>query len=114
MEKVEFVCNKCGTKFYAFNFKSKVNKFCSNHCKVFKTGRYIAGGYIYIYSPNHPSARKTRYILEHRLAMEKKMGRFLVPTEIVHHINGNTLDNRVSNLKLMTKKEHQILHNGKK
>ena len=47
---------------------------------------------------------------EHRLIMEGLLGRKLQRNEVVHHINGNTKDNRVENLQVMTLSEHSRLH----
>ena len=70
------------------------------------------GGHRYkqLHLPTHPMADKNGYVREHRFIMEQQIGRYLLKEEIVHHINGDTLDNRVENLELMDHKEHRRLH----
>lgn len=52
---------------------------------------------------------KGKYQYEHILVMQKHLGRLLYPTECVHHINGNGLDNSLENLQVMTRSEHAKL-----
>lgn len=67
-------------------------------------------GYVMEYAPKHPYASGKGYVMQHRLVMERTLGRYLAPTEQVHHINGNRADNRVENLELTTNSAHQKHH----
>lgn len=66
-------------------------------------------GYVEVLlSAAHPQASSGRVydkdgrvrILEHRLVMARSLGRPLLRTETVHHINGDRADNRLANLQI--------------
>lgn len=80
-----------------------------NH-PYWKGGRRISAGYVWIYSPDHPSSNSTGYVQEHRLIAEDMIGRALTSKEIVHHIDGNKQNNDPSNLQIMSRSEHVKLH----
>lgn len=62
-------------------------------------------GYILVQTPGHPAAQANGYVPEHRLVMEKIIGRLLRPEETVHHVNGRRDDNRQENLELWTSRQ---------
>lgn len=73
-------------------------------------------GYVLVVAPDdHPfpadtSSSGTKYILEHRRVMERAIGRYLNPCEVVHHIDGNPSNNAVENLELFeSQAEHMRL-----
>ena len=67
-------------------------------------------GYISILIPEHPHANKYGRVLEHRLVMEKSLGRYLSPVEVVHH-KGRKNDNRIEKLMLFKDENaHRAYH----
>jgi hypothetical protein len=58
-------------------------------------------GYVLIWNPMHPLARKDGWVLEHRMVWYDAHGN-LKPSETVHHINNNRQDNRLENLEPWT------------
>lgn len=114
--EVELVCEQCGIAFFRCEYVIKHARiFCGRACyhktnsgaghKDFRGGLWFekSKGYMMRTLPGGHRA-------EHILIAEKALGRRLRAGEVVHHINGDKLDNRNTNLLICTRKYHTQLH----
>lgn len=110
-------CATCGKNFYIYPSKiSPTVRFCSIKCySVTKKGNlnYFWKGGTYKDIRERPRINGTKTRLS-RIIVEEKIGRKLKSIEVVHHINKNTLDNRIENLYIFqTTSEHSKYHSNK-
>ena len=120
--KIRKICFVCKIEFLVIPARKNAAKFCSYKCYwksleetksgknnyFWKSGKYkTTEGYILVYNPEHPFCTKDGYVREHRLVMEKYLGRYLTQKEVVHHINKIKNDNRIENFILF---KHQGYH----
>lgn len=82
-------------------------RFCSSSCVMRHRMRGAPIGPGTKYRKRRINGRQ---IMEHRAVMEAHIGRRLAPDEIVHHINGDKLDNRLENLVIMDRVSHGLEH----
>ncbi len=109
-EYVRGICDQCSERCLVLKYRYIKDRrvYCSNTCRGkswsgagnsnWKGGKSIdSNGYVTI-KPYIDGKR--REFKEHRLVMEKHLGRPLLSTETVHHVNGDSTDNRLENLEL--------------
>lgn len=114
-------CLECGKdkSFYLSDIRKGGGKYCSHKCRSIhcqrggghnrKTLTMKSKGYILEWAPNHPRHVKG-YVFQHRLVVERLLGRHLTKKELVHHKNGIKSDNRPENLEVMSAREHMSEH----
>lgn len=108
-------CKNCGNKLSQRKNKLGICKKCFHAESIgekslhWKGGRKNNNGYVMIHKPDHPNSDQQGYVREHRLIIEKYLGRYLKKDEIIHHKNGVKNDNRLENLLLVSKREHDFI-----
>ncbi len=98
---------------------AEAHKVCQGHKgnrnPAWRGGKRKDHGYIYVYKPDHPIAKRKRrpYVAEHIIVWEDFHGRALPLGWIVHHLNGKRSDNRPKNLFALPRKGHSPALNAK-
>lgn len=80
-----------------------------------RKGKYANQSIKYVRCPEEfmDMARKDGYVMEHRLLVAMTLGRSLLRTECVHHINHDATDNKIENLMLFaTNADHKRYEHG--
>jgi len=72
----------------------------------------INEGYLYIIDRFHPMSDSNNRIYVHRAEMSLKLNRILRRNEVVHHKDGNKLNNSWENLEVLSNSDHAKLHKG--
>lgn len=96
---------------YGIQKRTKSQQQSGKGSPTWKGGkRKKKNGYIEIYNPCHPNANSRNCVYEHQLVAEKKLGRYLMKGETVHHIDFDKSNNNPDNLIVLTKSDHIKLH----
>lgn len=87
------------------DWKSAIALARTRHGEQFAKGVTLkASGYLEYTRGQHKGR------LVHVVTMEERLGRRLLPDEVVHHIDGDRSNNSIDNLAVMTRAAHTRLH----
>ena len=76
----------------------------------YKGGVVKAKGYIWFLTSTHPRRTRRGYVKRAWLVAEEMLGRYLVPGELVHHKDGNRLNDSHGNIEVSTLEHHARHH----
>lgn len=83
--------------------QGQTRRYLQGHNRLGKGRGWIECGYRYI-------SVDGKKIAEHRYIVEQREGRKLTSNEVIHHINHDKSDNRLTNLAVLSRAEHTRLH----
>lgn len=112
-------CARCGAAL-VLKPSQAARAYCSTACNATAKTKRASGrthngrpviinaqGYFTVYEPTHPAANKHNgRVLEHRLIMEKVIGRYLLTDEHIDHIDQDKTNNDPSNLQVLSPTNH--------
>ena len=75
--------------------------------------RAVGNGYVKEYNPFHRNADSRGFVSQHRLVLERHLGRLLDRREVVHHIDNNKKNNAIENLQLFESQAEHLSHHHK-
>lgn len=119
-QRVTLFCEGCGNSFEVIKaVADRGRKYHDNKCRYLaqitnrvpgqwhndKPKRYEQNGYVLIWEPDRPVTYHG-WVFEHRYVMEEHLGRFLTREEEVDHINEVKTDNRLENLRVLSRSGH--------
>lgn len=112
--RISVVCKHCGKRFRV-RPGLKNRAYCSFKCKQTYVARSTAKQRA---DRMRFNGTKTKYIKFmgrhlHRVMAEQKIGRRLQNGEVVHHVDGNSLNNDPDNLVVITQSIHASIHSTK-
>lgn len=127
MPKIETKCKQCNASIYRWPSHLKDTKygpFCDQICLGKFRTEFLIGDlganfqegckkdrkYIRVIANWHRYKDKHGYVSLHRLIAEARTGEYLPPNLVVHHKDGDPLNNHWDNLQITTQSEHMKEH----
>lgn len=93
-------CRECGAE-----ISGKGRRYCEDHVPPVRMGNYRL-----IYRPEHHRANRGGYVKEHIVVAEQKLGRPIKQEEMVHHMDGDGLNNCPDNLRVFSSVAEHFAH----